>query len=166
MILCLGCRGLWPTGSVYCPRCQRSFGKRFCPGGHANPMGTTQAVCLTCNQGPLSDGVYYLPLGLIPRLLAWVVFLCAARLLWAHLCCAVRIVWHTTLLPIAFVLGQAPRQVETEVFSLVTWLVTLWLLSYALPVNTGRSLRQNLSRGVRSVGRAIAQAIKWLMKRL
>lgn len=55
MIQCRQCKGLWPSGTVWCGTCCATLGCRMCPDGHASPLGAR--CCVTCGSKKLSNGV-------------------------------------------------------------------------------------------------------------
>lgn len=60
MILCLSCKRLWNSGTVWCGNCHATLGKRLCSEGHASPISAT--CCTTCGSSKLSKGCPCLPL--------------------------------------------------------------------------------------------------------
>lgn len=55
MILCRGCRRIWPKGTRYCGICRATLGARYCPADHASPL--VAGCCLTCGSPKLTKGV-------------------------------------------------------------------------------------------------------------
>jgi len=78
VILCLNCRKLWPTGTVYCGQCGRSFDGRLCPKGHRSPASSD--FCLFCGDTKLSQSTPSVQLGWLTRAGGCVVLLLIVRL--------------------------------------------------------------------------------------
>lgn len=67
MILCLGCKKLWPSDANWCGTCRCTLGKRICQEGHSNYL--TSECCTTCGSRILSTGVKCVNL----RPISWIV---------------------------------------------------------------------------------------------
>ena len=160
MRLCLRCFSLWPGGAEVCGRCRRTLGIRRCPDGHPNPLWAATQTCLTCGQGPLSEGAMYLPLGGIASLLALGVLIFASRWLWHHPGSVFSSLWQSGTWTIGLFLNEPPHLVRQTLVGAFFWYVTLWLFSYLLPDPTGRSARQFL----RTLPRHLWHGIQALMR--
>jgi len=78
MILCLSCRRLSASGSVYCTWCRRSLGARRCPKGHASPRYAK--CCRTCGSRDLSEAASSIRLRWLGIALGWLLVLGTLRL--------------------------------------------------------------------------------------
>lgn len=103
MILCLRCRYLTPSGSVYCSGCGSTFGSRRCEKEHLSPASAR--FCTTCGSGDLTRATGYLPLGCLSRALAWILLLWGLRLAVFHRESLLRLLGRFTGAILSFVFG-------------------------------------------------------------
>ena len=136
---------------------------RQCSSGHPNPRGDRADYCLTCGEGPLSEAVPYLHLKLRwllrPLLLLFGVYVWR----WAchHPLCALATLWRAGLWT-ASVIFDAPQSLLLSVIKQgITLYIFAWCLSYLLPAQAGKAVRQSLQALLRQ-GKGVARGL-WKM---
>ena len=162
MKLCCKCFSLWPREALYCGRCRKPLGANRCLQGHANPLRSPALTCLTCNQGPLEEGVPTLPLSGLASLASLLILVVLSRWAWHHpgvIACAV---WRWGAWTIGMLFAIPPRHVQAAIMQMLTWYGLLWLLSYLLPGGMGRNARQTL----RTLPRLLASWLRSALKAL
>ncbi len=167
MIYCRTCRTVWPTGTVYCGKCQGSLGVRICPSGHSNPRFVT--ACLTCGKPELSKYAPCLRIGCLSQVLAWLVALTLIRFGIAHVGSLLLLVWGMFEHLFAFLFQAQFRDVVRNAMGFfVEAAVILGFLHLALgerarPLFT---LYRFVDRSVRLCLRWFVVAVKALVRRV
>jgi len=163
MKLCLKCCSLWESSAIYCGKCRRPLGKR-CPKGHSQMFFSPAVTCLICNEGPL-DGLPYLSLGWVASGITLVLLVIAWRWIWDHPWQSGNALWRTMLWALGILFDTAPNSVALTIRHILTWYVSLFLLSFLLPHGAGRSIRQSLKMLPRYLWRGL-YALLGLMRSL
>ena len=137
-MVCLSCRRASPAGSVYCGGCGRTFGSRICGKGHRNRPAPGLACCTTCGSLELTEATRYVPLRGTGIVLAGLAALGVWRWAIAHLALLGGLLWRGALDALAVLLDQAPCQIVSDLRRGLSWLLTLWLLGWAMALLPGR----------------------------
>ena len=137
-MLCLSCRRASPAGSVYCGGCGRTFGSRICGNGHRNRPSPGLACCTTCGSVELTDAARYVPLRWVATLLASLTALCIWRWAVAHIALLGGLLWRGVLDVLALLLDRTPCEMVRDLRQALSWLLTLWLLGWAMLLLPGR----------------------------
>ena len=116
MILCLNCKRLSPSGTVYCGGCGSSLGKRICGEGHESDVSAQ--YCAMCGSASLSRGARS-----INFRLGTLVLTCFAA--WAALKVAGVPLWHVLYANFMIVLVR----VLDVILGLAVW---SWLIGLVL----------------------------------
>jgi len=137
-MVCLSCRRASPTGSVYCGRCGRTFGSRICEKGHRNRPAPGLACCTSCGSMELTEAARYVPLRGAGIVLACLATLGVWRWAIAHLTLLGGLLWRGALDALALLLDWAPCEIVQDLRRGLSWLLTLWLLGWAMALLPGR----------------------------
>ncbi len=137
-MLCLSCRRASPAGSVYCGGCGRTFGSRICGSGHRNRPAPGLACCTTCGSLELTEAARYVPIRWAGTLLASLIALFAWRWAVAHLAFLASLLLRGMLIALALLLDTTPCGIAWDVRRGLSWLLTLWMLGWAMTLLPGR----------------------------
>jgi len=156
MRLCLTCRKLSGSGTLFCSHCGRTFGGRRCPKDHLSPAWSR--FCPTCGATALTDPTPYMPFGWATRLLAIAALIVGVRLLFG---------WCRDILDLGLVgafgaaglLTGVPGQfLMVRTLEWVYIVVLLYIVSHFLPAPTGANIRQGLYIGLKWLWRGAQMA--------
>ena len=158
MILCLSCRALSPTGSLYCQRCRKSFGVKRCPKGHPNPASAR--YCTQCASESLGPSTPYLPLGLFVRALTWLILLSCLKVAIAHGPGILGLILQAAEALFGFLFGEPATAVlhRIEVAGLQLYVFLLIYTAFAI------GLKKNAWPLYRALFRTLWRLSVWLAK--
>lgn len=174
MNVCLSCFQA-QAGGPYCGGCGRTFGVKLCEGRHASPPSSRIRCCPACGSTQLTEPTLYLNLTWLPLFLAGLAALGVWRWGIAHLPLLGGLLVRLALTVLAVLLGTTPCQIIGGLHVLLSWLLMLWLLGWAIALLPGkggtvggwlRRLPDTVLKTVRYGGMALLRLVGQSVRRL
>src|ERR1700722_4390034 len=148
-MFCLTCYRLWPSQSVHCGNCGRTFRSRICSNGHKSPMSAQ--CCTTCGDDDLTQPTAAVQIGCLSGALSIGILLLAIHFVAIHIELLLGDLWSGVCWFVRSVLGVTEARSVQVVDHLFGFLIVLMLLSRIMP-SSGRSI---ISQFLRILGGCI-----------
>ena len=126
MKLCLNCYRAWPSDSIICGNCRRSFGGRLCNNKHMSAASASN--CTTCGSRKLLAPTKYLSMPVPVALLSLLILLLGAKITIAFFGQIVNFLFLVLSTIFAFVTGQDLQSVALIVLTVAVTSGFVWFL--------------------------------------
>ncbi len=161
MRLCLTCRYLSPSKTLYCAHCARSFGGRRCALRHLSPPHAV--CCVQCGRTELSEATASVNLGGAVGLVVWAGALVFLAFLWRYGAGMGRVALEAAYWFLAILFPVDSDTLWRGVERAVVWIVVAFVLLQLIPGQIGQGLRRGIGRSLRSLWRTLGRLVNFLV---